>query len=330
MDMKRILQAMDGITTQPVVGVSDMSKFLTIIKKNDVEILNEGSPHKVALPVQMAMKHYQQPQSPVIKKDSILGQYFHTVEEEIKEQKTSKRQLINQYASVIAKKVLVKEGTVVDFPKKHEFHDKLTHCPKCKGELQGAKIENGERVKVCVPCLKIFHNRTAESTDLNERSTSEKQARTMAAAAHNPEFAKKVGIKTSVAKEFNKADKGTKQLSNAMKHKKTKESSNGGVVKGHSGQFTGGVGAPGLQSNEPDGGNLSLYELSTDKLGKYKTAAAADASKADKEGDFKRGNKRFSGIVKATKKQFDNETKEKNPIKEANEIIRSLKRSSSK
>ena len=55
------------------------------------------------------------------------------------------------------------------------------------------------------------------SAGLNERSTSEKQARTMAAAAHDPKFAKKVGIKTSVAKEFNKADKGTKQLSSAMK-----------------------------------------------------------------------------------------------------------------
>ena len=32
----------------------------------------------------------------------------------------------------------------------------------------------------------------------------------MAAAAHNPAFAKKVGIPTSVAKEFNKADKGKK------------------------------------------------------------------------------------------------------------------------
>jgi len=52
---------------------------------------------------------------------------------------------------------------------------------------------------------------------LNEKSTSEKQARTMAAAAHNPEFAKKVGISQDVAKEFNKADTGTKQLSNAMK-----------------------------------------------------------------------------------------------------------------
>jgi hypothetical protein len=57
----------------------------------------------------------------------------------------------------------------------------------------------------------------AKNESLNERSTSEKQARTMAAAAHDPKFAKKVGIKTSVAKEFNKADKGTKRLSNAMK-----------------------------------------------------------------------------------------------------------------
>lgn len=32
----------------------------------------------------------------------------------------------------------------------------------------------------------------------------------MAAAAHNPEFAKKVGISQDVAKEFNQADKGKK------------------------------------------------------------------------------------------------------------------------
>lgn len=37
-------------------------------------------------------------------------------------------------------------------------------------------------------------------------SSSPKQARTMAAAAHNPAFAKKVGIPPGVAKEFNQAD----------------------------------------------------------------------------------------------------------------------------
>lgn len=40
-------------------------------------------------------------------------------------------------------------------------------------------------------------------------SVSAKQARTMAAAAHDPKFAKKVGIPPKVAKDFNRADKGT-------------------------------------------------------------------------------------------------------------------------
>ncbi len=52
-----------------------------------------------------------------------------------------------------------------------------------------------------------------------------------------------------------------------------------------------------------------LNELSNEKLGAYKKAAGADASKADKEGNFERGNKRFKGIVKATIKQGDNDEK---------------------
>lgn len=41
-------------------------------------------------------------------------------------------------------------------------------------------------------------------------SKTAKQARTMRAAAHNPAFAKKVGIPVSVAKDFAEADKGRK------------------------------------------------------------------------------------------------------------------------
>jgi hypothetical protein len=41
-------------------------------------------------------------------------------------------------------------------------------------------------------------------------STSKKQHNFMAAAAHNPAFAKKAGISMDVAKEFNQADKGKK------------------------------------------------------------------------------------------------------------------------
>ena len=44
-------------------------------------------------------------------------------------------------------------------------------------------------------------------TELDEKSVSQAQFRTMAGAAHNPEFARKVGISQDVAKEFNQADK---------------------------------------------------------------------------------------------------------------------------
>lgn len=53
-------------------------------------------------------------------------------------------------------------------------------------------------------------------------STSPKQARTMAAAAHDPKFRKKIGIPQKVAEEFNEADKGTNTLSTAMKGNKPK------------------------------------------------------------------------------------------------------------
>ena len=52
-----------------------------------------------------------------------------------------------------------------------------------------------------------------------------------------------------------------------------------------------------------------VNELSSEKLGQYKKAAGAQASAADKAGDTKKADKRFSGIVKATKKQFANDAK---------------------
>jgi hypothetical protein len=47
-------------------------------------------------------------------------------------------------------------------------------------------------------------------------SHSDKQRRFMAAAAHDPKFAKKAGVPMKVAKEYNRADQGPK-LAKAMK-----------------------------------------------------------------------------------------------------------------
>jgi hypothetical protein len=85
---------------------------------------------------------------------------------------------------------------------------------------------SGKRSRLALT-LKKMHHEAVEALD--EKSTSEKQARTMAAAAHNPAFAKKVGIPQSVAKDFNQADKGTKQLSNAMKKEEVEQMDEGGM-----------------------------------------------------------------------------------------------------
>ena len=66
---------------------------------------------------------------------------------------------------------------------------------------------------------------------------------------------------------------------------------------------------------------MRLNEFDNDKLAQYKTAAAADAAKADAEGDYKRGDKRFKGINNATKKQFANDAKKSQQKKfEMNEV----------
>ena len=59
-----------------------------------------------------------------------------------------------------------------------------------------------------------------------------------------------------------------------------------------------------------------IEELSTDLLARYKTASAASAKAADASGNYAKGDKRFKGINKATTKQFDNDLKKHDQLKE--------------
>ena len=81
-------------------------------------------------------------------------------------------------------------------------------------------------------------------------SVSKKQHNLMAAVAHNPAFAKKVGIPQSVGKEFSQADKGRKFAGGGMakklfggKETYAEELKEAKAIK--SGRIT--PGAPGLQ-----------------------------------------------------------------------------------
>ena len=112
MDMKKILQAIDSGSTKPVGNSNDMKKFLSVV--------TEGTnPHKVALPVQMAMQHYSTPaiaQPRTIKEvkktamSSMLYQYYTEAEQQIAEQDTAKKEIISEQARRIAQRVLAKEG----------------------------------------------------------------------------------------------------------------------------------------------------------------------------------------------------------------------------
>ena len=107
MDMKRILQALDNASTQPVEGANDMKKFLSVVTEG-------ANPHKVALPVQMAMQHYQVPKAepviPQVNKSLLLRKYFEESEEVEAQALAEKRERLRMYSQEIAKRVLVKEG----------------------------------------------------------------------------------------------------------------------------------------------------------------------------------------------------------------------------
>jgi hypothetical protein len=89
-------------------------KFLSIVDKNNVSMLSEGAnPHRVALPVQMVMQHYQQVKETPQPRERLIDKYFVEAETEITQRKEEKRALYNQYAKIIAERVLMKESTQV-------------------------------------------------------------------------------------------------------------------------------------------------------------------------------------------------------------------------
>ena len=103
-------RAMAQVNNAPVQENS-LSKFLSIVDKNNVSMLSEGTnPHRVALPVQMAMQHYQQVKEMPPPRERLIDKYFVEAETAIIQRTEEKRALINQYAKTIAERVLMKES----------------------------------------------------------------------------------------------------------------------------------------------------------------------------------------------------------------------------
>ena len=98
-------------------------------------------------------------------------------------------------------------------------------------------------------------------------STSDKQRRFMAAAAHSPEFAKKAGIPQSVAQGFNQADKG--KTFGVGENKKAK-----------------------LNNPNPDRGQAAFFK----KGGEMKESKAGGSCKTEAKKEVKAHEKRLHGM----------------------------------
>ena len=103
MDMAKLLQKLDSVAAKPAVDTNSMRKFLQVVTE-------AKSPHKVTLPVQMAMQHYQQPATKPQPRERLIDKYFVEAETAIMQRQEEKRAVYNQYAKTIANRVLMKEG----------------------------------------------------------------------------------------------------------------------------------------------------------------------------------------------------------------------------
>ena len=116
-------------------------------------------------------------------------------------------------------------------------------------------------------------------------SKSKAQRNLMAAAAHNPAFAKKVGVPVSVAQEFNKADKGKKFKEGGMMDKKDIKQDKAMAKK-----------AVGMHEKQLHGGKKSdLAALK--KGGKVKKMAGGGCAKMAKGGGIEKKGKTKGRII---------------------------------
>ena len=75
-----------------------------------------------------------------------------------------------------------------------------------------------------------------------------------------------------------------------------------------------------------DNNEQQLSELSNKLLDRYKKAAGLKMRDLDRAGKYKQADKHFSGVLKATQKQFDNDLKKHTPDEVTEARLASMKR----
>lgn len=165
MDMKQILQALDSVkTSTPIESTDDMKKFMSIV--------TEGStPHKVALPVQMAMQHYAPVKDELTKSpsaSSLLTRYMAEASAELEAAQYTKSADLKMYAQKIAYKVM--EDTIPS------HLTKFNPGPGGPGLMSAESAENPQDVvKLDIPLLirLLEYAREDAKTDMDLHDVTE-------------------------------------------------------------------------------------------------------------------------------------------------------------
>ena len=114
MDMKKILQALDGVSTTPVTDANYMKKFVSIVREG------KGPLNRPTVAETLTMQHYTTPKktitAPVLNvakgaTPSMIGKYFATVEQELKEAAARPNDRAQQLAERVIKKVTEQDIT---------------------------------------------------------------------------------------------------------------------------------------------------------------------------------------------------------------------------
>ena len=112
--MKKLLQTVDGASKKPVVASDDMKKFVSIIREG------KGPLNRPTSAESIAMQHYTETKktitNPVLNvaedaKPSMIGKYFKTVEQELKEAAARPNERAQQLAERVAKRVIEQDIT---------------------------------------------------------------------------------------------------------------------------------------------------------------------------------------------------------------------------
>jgi hypothetical protein len=269
MDMKKILQALDSADAKPKVDANDMKKFVSIIKEGS------GSLNRLTPAESIAVNHYTAPAP----RSSITSPALNVP-------KDAKPSMVGKYFKQVEAEF--KESQIRYNARANQLAERVTsrlngvygHKPSYSKNLARAQDPSAEIKNIAMQ--RADRNMQREESDAVDTVTMD-----VPLLIRLLEYAKEDAQTDmdlhNVAERLIELNKSNDVLS--MTHYDT-------IVDG-----------------QPTGGEEPVDEVSTELLGRYKQAAGKQASAADKVGDFKKGDKRFKGIVKATNKQFDNDAK---------------------